>query len=138
VHVDVMRSPWNLLFSLGVVGLACTQAGVAPGLHRDRAHKLALGMSGEDIVSLLGEPLSDTYDSADGTTRRLVYSRVAVLSLGPSDFILWPGLDVTVVLEENAVVSAHILDTKHSRRCFCEPGSCHPDWVSPCLPSLPP
>jgi hypothetical protein len=134
----VTRSSWRLLAVFGAGALACTRAEVAPGLSRQTAPKLTLGMSGEEVVSLLGPPLSDAYDSTDGTARRLVYSRGAVLSLGASDFILWPGLDVTLYLEENVVVSAHIMDTKHSRTCFCQGGNCSTDWVSPCLPSLPP
>lgn len=94
-------------------------------------------MSGEDVLALLGEPLSDTYDAPDHT-RRMVYYRSAILSLGDSDFILLPGLDITVLLQDNVVVSAHIIDTRLDRMCICERDICPSKWVSPCLPSLPP
>ena len=126
-----------MLAALGVAAIACTRAGVAPGLSRETAPKLTLGMSGEDVVALLGEPLPDV-DPPDHSTGRLIYSRAAVLAVGESDFIMSPGLDVTVLLEDNALVSVRIIDTKRNRMCFCERDSCPTNWASQCLPSLPP
>ena len=115
---------------------ACTPAGVATGLHQDAATKIMLGMSSAAVFETLGAPLADTYDPRDETTRRLVYARVAVLSFG-NNHLMWPGLACVVLLEDDAVVSADIIDSRRHLMCRCERESCPPDWSVPCLVSLP-
>jgi hypothetical protein len=131
-----VTSAWLLGVALAGATSGCTRSGVATGLHQDTATKVTLGMSSEAVLGALGAPLSDTYDPPDEATRRLVYARVAVLSLG-SNHLMSPGLDYTVLLEDDAVVSAYIIDTKRDLMCRCEREHCPPDWSVPCLVSLP-
>ena len=98
-----VTSAWLLGVALAGVTSACTRSGVAAGLDQDTAPKVTLGMSSEAVLGALGAPLTDTYDPPDKATRRLVYARVAVLSLG-SNHLMWPGLDYTVLLQDGAVV----------------------------------
>jgi len=116
--------------------VACTRSGVAAGLNRDAVSRIKVGMSSADVFRTLGTPLSDRRDPPDETKRRLVYARSAVLSLGDSH-LMASGLDCAVLLEEDAVVSAYIIDTKRDLVCRCEPEACQPEWSSPCLTSLP-
>jgi hypothetical protein len=131
-----VTSAWLLGVALAGGTSACTRSGVAAGLDQDTAPKVTLGMSSEAVLGALGAPLTDTYDPPDKATRRLVYARVGVLSLG-SNHLMWPGLDYTVLLQDGAVVSAYILDTKRDLMCRCERERCLPDWTVPCLVSLP-
>jgi hypothetical protein len=127
---------WTAIWVVAVGSIGCTPSGIAEGLRRDTAARIKLGMSSAEVLGALGSPLSDGNNPPDGTTRRLVYARSAGASFGNSH-LMASGLDCAVLIEEDAVVSAHIIDTKRDVMCRCERARCPVDWSSPCLASLP-
>ena len=120
-----------LLFT-SVAGVACEyeSAGVAAGLTAESLSQLRRGMTRDDVLRVLGPPLSER----TGSSGMLIYARSRTLSMG-NYWMTQPERECVVLLENDFVSEAYLSDSTAGVRCSCRRDACAEGWASKCLGS---
>jgi hypothetical protein len=122
-----------LIGMIGVGGCEYESAGVAAGLTAHSLSQVRRGMAKDEVLRVLGPPLSEHTGSSGYA--RLVYARSRSLSMG-AYWMFQPGRECTVLLENDVVSEAYFTDNDAGVRCFCRRDACAEGWASDCLRSL--
>lgn len=111
-------------------GAACDyeSPGVAAGLTAESLPQVRLGMSRQELLQVLGPPLSERH-------RLLTYARSRRLSVG-NYRAFQPTKDCAVLLVDGVVAEAYFVDAAANVRCSCRADACGEGWASECVRAL--
>jgi hypothetical protein len=126
----LVRTAVVLITIAAVVGCEYEPAGVAAGLTAESLGQLRRGMTRDDVLRVLGPPLSEHTGSSGHA--RLIYARSRSLSMG-DHWITQPALDCAVLLDNDFVSEAYFSDGGGDVRCSCRRDACPDAWASECV-----
>ena len=129
----LVRRAIVLLGMIGAVGCEYESAGVAAGLTADSLSQVRRGMTKDEVLRVLGPPLS-AHTGSSGYAR-LIYARSRSLSMG-AYWMFQPGRACAVLLENEVVSEAYFTDNDAGVSCFCRRDACAEGWASDCVRSL--
>jgi outer membrane protein assembly factor BamE (lipoprotein component of BamABCDE complex) len=123
-----------VLLMVGVAACRQDPPAIASGLTAKTLSRVRPGMSYAQVRSILGPPIAEP-SSNDGR-RWLVYAQPRIVSLGTESHPL-SGTSCSIALENDALATMFVNDTKANRSCTCTTGHCSADWLAECVGSLP-
>ena len=125
-----------LTLAAAVVAAGCQDvpARYAPGFRRENVSRVTIGTTRTELVSLLGEPLSQPTGPSPAPFLSELYAvpgerwflgEVARLNAHGDKCEFW--------MKDGTVESATFFNDSTGRLCTCEKGACPADWAQPCI-----
>ena len=132
---DWVRVTIALFACVWACGCEYQSPGLAAGVTADSLPQVRRGMTRDDVLRVLGQPLSDSGGSSTYPKRWLTYARSRSLRVG--NHHMWqPARECAVVFENDLVSEAYFIDTRANVSCFCRADACDEDWASECVGTL--
>jgi hypothetical protein len=121
-----------LLSLMASVGCEDVEPRQAPGFEASRLAELSLGMTYNDVVRVMGNPLQDRSVEPEHV-RALFYAEPgARWFLGEYKSNV-RGFECILWFREGKLARARVYNSQTGRICHCQQGSCAAAWSQPCF-----